>query len=435
MGCMQFWTFCIFAIVSIYGQEDANRNAKFSIFQIIKFKNEACVGGSNRNGTCYTAAECDSVGGEDAGSCADGFGVCCTVTLSEGATTSLNQSYIVQESATLASGAMMYNICPCSDDVCRIRFDFTTFTLAGPVTNPGAGTGANNLGGTVANGFSFGDSIGDCLTDTFSISSSQGGTPVICGVNTGQHMIVDTDGTGCAKVNFGIGGGSTSRSWDIMVTQYKCGDENGGPAGCLQYHTSTAGKLRSFNFPEQSATTGVADDVVHLSDQHYRICIRRPQNTNRICYLPCHAGTAATGDQGSFGVSGSPTAIANAVPAAGDQAAAQSGVGGTSCYKDYLEIIGGTTNAIATIGTTGGAVAATFTGGYSSNTRFCGRFFNPADAQTAQVSVCSASLPFEVGVEFDSNEDTVGIASNADAIETFAFPGGIIGFALCYTTV
>ena len=33
----------------------------------------------------------------------------------------------------------------------------------------------------------------------------------------GQHMILDTNGSSCVKVNFGIGAASTTREWDIMV--------------------------------------------------------------------------------------------------------------------------------------------------------------------------------------------------------------------------
>ena len=55
-----------------------------------------------------------------------GFGTCCTIVLEAGGTSSLNQSYMVQASTTsLATGSMTYMICPCSNDVCRIRFDFT----------------------------------------------------------------------------------------------------------------------------------------------------------------------------------------------------------------------------------------------------------------------------------------------------------------------
>ncbi len=43
-----------------------------------RFPNDPCSGTGSRNGTCYTASECSSRGGTDGGSCASGFGVCCT---------------------------------------------------------------------------------------------------------------------------------------------------------------------------------------------------------------------------------------------------------------------------------------------------------------------------------------------------------------------
>ena len=85
-------------------------------------------------------------------------------------------------------------------------------------------------------------SVGDCATDQFSISSPGAiGSPVICGTNTGFHMILDTDGIQCNRVNINIGSStSTTRSWDIYITQYNCGQEDeAGPPGCLQYFTGT----------------------------------------------------------------------------------------------------------------------------------------------------------------------------------------------------
>ena len=44
-------------------------------------------------------------------------------------------------------------------------------------------------------------------------------------------VIVDADPTGnsCHDALFNIGGGTTSRSWNILVTQYACGDyDNSG---------------------------------------------------------------------------------------------------------------------------------------------------------------------------------------------------------------
>ena len=60
-----------------------------------------------------------------------GFGVCCSIVLTEGGSSSLNQTYMVQDASTsVAQGVMMYSICPCSADVCRIRFDFTVCQLS-----------------------------------------------------------------------------------------------------------------------------------------------------------------------------------------------------------------------------------------------------------------------------------------------------------------
>lgn len=420
MGTSILIVVCFLIGSSICSEEDQKRDSRFSIFQIIKFKNEPCIG-SSRNGTCFTTAECENAGGSNSGQCADGFGVCCTVILANGATTSLNQSYIVQDaSTTLASGSMNYKVCPCNSEVCRIRFDFTSFNLAGPATNPGTGTTGNTVGGAA---IFLGTAIGDCLTDTFSISSTQGGTPIICGDNNGQHMIVDTDGNNCAMLNFGLGGGSASRSWDIMVTQYRCGEEAGGPSGCLQWHMEPMGKIRSFNFPNIANTAAVNDNVVHLSNQMYNICIRRPATSSIICYTPCNQRTdaiaAIANMGGSFGVSIAPIAANNN---------ANGGLGASSCSDDYIEIVGGTSKAIAAIGTTGNVA--------NVNSMFCGRQLVTVDNDVFanMVSICTASAPFRVGVNFDADEITAGTASMTKTVETFKRPGGITGFSLCYTT-
>ena len=43
----------------------------------MKFNNEMCEAVDGSPGTCYTASECTTKGGEERGSCASGFGVCC----------------------------------------------------------------------------------------------------------------------------------------------------------------------------------------------------------------------------------------------------------------------------------------------------------------------------------------------------------------------
>ena len=59
-------------------------------------------------------------------------------------------------------------------------------------------------------------------------------------------VILDSAGSDCQNVNFNIGGStSTTRQWDIFVTQYTCGQEDlGGPPGCLQYYTGTTGLVK-----------------------------------------------------------------------------------------------------------------------------------------------------------------------------------------------
>ena len=49
-----------------------------SLFSVVRFANTQCYGSNGYNGTCLTSAECSQNGGTSSGSCASGFGVCCT---------------------------------------------------------------------------------------------------------------------------------------------------------------------------------------------------------------------------------------------------------------------------------------------------------------------------------------------------------------------
>jgi hypothetical protein len=401
----------------IWCLEDDLRDPKFSIFQIIKFENAPCIGGT-RNGTCFTSAECESAGGKKDGDCADGFGVCCVTILSSGGSTSLNQSYIV-EAALATPSTNLYTICPCSDDVCRIRYDFTAFELNAPVTHTTVGTGGAAVAGIYQ--ANFGQSTGDCLTDQFSITGSSGtGSPILCGTGTGQHVFVDSNGSGCSTVTIAVGSTTATRNIDIMVTQFKCGAEMGGPPGCLQWFTTAAGKVRGFNFPNVASGTAVAATQTHLSSQKYTSCIRRPAGTTIICYVACTSVIAvnaganlATTAQSSFGLS-----LANN--------AVEKSELGSWCTDDYLTIPGG--DIIANLLTTNA-------GQTQANTRFCGRGLatSQAAANVPLASICTNSVPFTIGVHFDSDEHTSVVAA-ANTHEADDIPGGIVGFCLDYAT-
>lgn len=54
-------------------------------------------------------------------------------------------------------------------------------------------------------------------------------------------VIVDADES-CNVARFTTSGPFT-RTWNIKATQYKCGDTMAGPSGCLQYFTTTTGRV------------------------------------------------------------------------------------------------------------------------------------------------------------------------------------------------
>ena len=64
------------------------------------------------------------------------------VSLSCGGSSSENNTYIVQTATTSAPATpCTYKICPCSTDICRIRYEFTTNVLADPVLGTAVVTG------------------------------------------------------------------------------------------------------------------------------------------------------------------------------------------------------------------------------------------------------------------------------------------------------
>lgn len=433
---------CLFAVATADNVQDREedavlRDSKLSIFQVVKFANTECTS-SSKNGTCFTKAECDNLGGTSSGTCADGFGVCCIKTITAGESSSVNNTYISMDSDQ-SSGSVTYTICPCSDDICRIKFDFLDFTLAGPYSGIGTvtDTGEENL---VINNL---QNVGTCYVDQFQIISPSGrSSPLICGENDNQHMILDICSDECLTVRLGLGASTTAtRDLDIRVMQYRCGEESAGPAGCLQYFENTSGKIRSFNFPDTTAgATLNYNYAIHLVNQHYKTCIRRANGYEVICYAQCTwvggladiKATAVT-HQGSFGLSH-----------AHDEGSTQTTE--TYCSTDYIWI-------------PMGLAATQFTSAISIQdetslgeteieqpVRLCGNMIGTVsaitdteDEQTPDTasSVCSYNVPFELGVDFNDNEfcqtdETPDECESLVESESKGGGGGILGFSLCY---
>ena len=155
-----------------------------------------------------------------------------------GSTISANNSYAVISSYSTSSDSdpCTYTFCKTNSDVCKLRIDFDTMVLTAPVTyvaNP-----------TAASTYLYGSYIGDCTTDTLTVSNPGGAVPpTICGYNTGQHMWVPASDS-CNQIHIDIDTGSTgtTRKWQIKVTQYECNNLMMPKLDCLQYHTATTGE-------------------------------------------------------------------------------------------------------------------------------------------------------------------------------------------------
>jgi len=339
--------------------QDSIRNKKlFSLFSIVTFPNGGCASqDASRNGTCYTSEECLEKSGTVSGNCAAGFGVCCLFIVSLASSSiSENCTYIQNPSfpsVYTSETALSYKINKCASTVCSVRLDFETFQTAGPSSS------AEVSGGV-------------CI-DSFVVSGTSGlSTPVICGSNAGQHIYMEMGNSGStdtATLAFTFAGADTTRTWEIKATQIPCGASYRQPEGCLQWHTTLAGRFQTFNF------AGPPTKPQHLASQNYAICIRNEANYCCIQYALCS-------DSNSWALDNT-----DATKAKQDDA----------CLTDYVEIAG----AGATCSQDSGQVVVS---------RLCGALdiLNVQLDQTVTLtSVCDCSPPFQVQIYTDGTTEAI----------------------------
>lgn len=377
---------------------------RIGIFNIVEFPNTNCVG-DNRNGTCYTKEECAERNGLATSACAEGYGVCCVVSLACGATSAENITYL--QSNDFPTNCE-YTICPCNSNVCRIRFDFESFTIAPPFPGDLTGDPNNRL---------HGGAIGDCVTDTFQISGSQYASPQICGINTGQHVFADV-GSQCVKPAFRFGNANNApqRAYRIKITQYTCNHEMAGPAGCLQYFTGEMGRVASFNFPLTATTIPMPTTIVHLSDQNYDICFRRAAGRCRLCFSPSIETMADPDEPASFGL--------GVTAPAGNQP-----VLGNDCSEDYLIIPQGATRT---------PTNPSAKNAQRNLDKICGRRFSTIAGGPGMVvnTICTSRVPFTIKFRTDQDETVQFKNPMAKDSEDFTTPAktglvpGFLGFSL-----
>jgi len=362
-------------------EPNARDGKALSVFNVVTFPNVACGASTGYNGTCYTASECTSKGGTASGTCASSFGVCCVFNLACGASTTQNNTYAIISSYSTSSDAdpCSYTVCKQNADVCKLRIDFDIMVLANPYSTTTAAAD--------------GPKVGDCFYDTLTVSNP-GGTspPIICGYNTGQHMFVPASAA-CNTINIDVDTGTTTttRKWQIKVTQFECGNQMAPEMDCLQYFTAQTGTIATFNW-DTTATT-VASTQVHLSNQYYDICFRRVRSYCSLCLSPQISSTIAK-IASSYGLSTGSTE-ATVKSAFGTTCTGVTTQPAKAAYGDYIEIA----NLQPSIGTTGTITTAS---------RLCGTVFAaPATATIAGATACTWAKPFKIGVHFDEGESLV----------------------------
>ena len=355
-----FLTFFIFtssavdvSISSRNNLTDSSAAARIlNVFNIVTFPNDPCVGTSltGQYGSCLTASECSSLSGVSVGSCASGFGVCCTNYQGCGGTWNLNNSYW-RDSKSMTGSTQSDETSPCTFKVCRtdsdigqIRLDFETFSLAQPNTVYATGEGAQGLG----------ESRTQCQEAQFRANSKNSNpAPVLCGENSGYHMYLEAMDT-CNTLTMSWLPTINIPTWSIKISQHSKTAWYRAPPHCTQYFTGSTGYLKSFNY----------DSSYHLANQNYQICIRTERGMCTIYY----SAVSST----SFRISGT-----------------ISGTGHTEeyyCSEDYIAIPFGTNPAMPT------GPSAT------KVNRYCGALLTYSVAGTTEGTINTSVTPFRCSV-------------------------------------
>lgn len=240
-----------------------------AIFTMIRFQNTQCNSGNDNIGTCYTKRECEKRSGVSDGLCADGYGVCCIFEIGCGGSSSENCTTFTSKNSK--PGACNANICKKDASVVQLRLDFTTFVL---LDSSVPETEKFVMGATDQDIIVPSTSIaGQCETNSFIVTSFDGvgRSPVLCGVNTGEHMYIDA-ADACTTLSFNINENSLVKpKWLISVKQYTSDFNNKAPKGCLQY----------FFGADKGIITGLNWKSM---ERNKRICIRKEANRSNMEY-------------------------------------------------------------------------------------------------------------------------------------------------------
>uniref|UniRef100_A0A182YK70 CUB domain-containing protein n=1 Tax=Anopheles stephensi TaxID=30069 RepID=A0A182YK70_ANOST len=236
-----------------------------SVFHIISFVNGPCVprrqpaavegnvpdNATVWSGVCYHEQECQLLHGTPMDSCAGGFGVCCVFRFGCDGRTEQNVSYF--HSPNYPGPAT--DAVPCGftlilqRTVQQVLLEFRFFELQPP-------------------------QLGNCVEDQFivSVQNDQHVYPVLCGINTGQHMYLDIDRAYSHRLYLSaVFNSKQPRAFLVKITQLATPR---APASCLQFHEGVSGVLKSFNYDNNSVLV-TNRKASYFNNLNYAICIRR----------------------------------------------------------------------------------------------------------------------------------------------------------------
>ncbi|SPP83772.1 Hypothetical predicted protein [Drosophila guanche] len=280
-----------------------------SLFEVIKFPNTKCSVSMGdirtMEGVCYHEFECKSLGGIPTESCAEGVGVCCVFVNGCGDVT--GQQIVYFESPNYPNAVREMMICVLilnvRKGVQQLRLDFQMFELSRP-TN------------------------GDCVDDQFIVSGHNANfqIPILCGINTGQHIYIHVGDSNEGKVYLSVfvKVSSGGRSFNIKVTQV---EDDLAPNNCLQYFTETEGIIKSFNYDIDGSIVDNRE-ATYFNNLNYAICMSRMKNVCSVSYNTEQLG----GDQPDF-------QIVNKDEAENDIISdGQAGAGIFNCPDDFIAI-------------------------------------------------------------------------------------------------
>jgi hypothetical protein len=275
----------------------ADREGKlFSVFEIVRFNNEACTGDDGKSGVCYTAAQCTGMGGTATGNCAMGFGVCCRILvdptcpsdITTASATIVNPGY-PNDVATATAGSCSSSSGAAGRVAPRIFFPTTTTTTTATqtsVTNVEVSGTETMYRWAIYKATPTVEQIridfvefdiappklGACSNESMTIMGADAVTNKIlpdklCGVLTGQHVYLSVKdlGTDFLTIEITLSKNGT-QEWEMLVTQIE-GDATAdlAPRGCLQYFKEDAATFSSFNW------NGGNGELIN--DNQYSICI------------------------------------------------------------------------------------------------------------------------------------------------------------------